>query len=165
MKTCPYLFLDLWEAHEQIGTNIKKWGGPKIGKVWRGVCRVLDLYFWNGKNQRVRCKKTFENWLRITGSKLNVSECHLKMALVICIKLLQWALISLKTVGYMENIPSNVNLFDCVSYILVVDFLTRSRWDSRPNISPTPLFNFHPDSFLTICVLFLINWEVTYFFL
>ena len=36
------------------------------------------------KNQKVRCKKPFENWLRVSGSKLNVSVLDLKkMALLI----------------------------------------------------------------------------------
>ena len=30
------------------------------------------------KNQRVRCKKPFENWLRVSWSKLNVSAFELK---------------------------------------------------------------------------------------
>ena len=35
------------------------------------------------KNQRVRCKKPFENWLRVSGSKLNVSVLDFKkMALL-----------------------------------------------------------------------------------
>ena len=40
---------------------------------------------WHSReNQRVRCKKkTFENWLRVSGSQLNVSECHLKNDLII----------------------------------------------------------------------------------
>ena len=56
-----------------------KVGGPKLGKV----CRVSGPVFleWK-KNQRVRCKKTFKNWLRVTGSKLNVSESDLKNGLL-----------------------------------------------------------------------------------
>ena len=63
-------------------------GGTKIWKSVKGVCRVSRPKFleWK-KNQRVRCKKPFENWLRVSGSKLNVSESELKkMALVIFIR-------------------------------------------------------------------------------
>ena len=55
-----------------------KVGGPKIGKVWRGLCRVLGPVFLEYENQRVRCKKTFENSLSVSGSRLNVSEYDLK---------------------------------------------------------------------------------------
>ena len=34
------------------------------------------------RNQRVRCKKTFENCFRVSGSKLNVSESELKNGII-----------------------------------------------------------------------------------
>ena len=77
-KTWPYLFSDLWEAHEQIGTNIRKWGAQKLEKCEGGCVGFRDPKFLNEKNQRVRCKKPFAIWLRVSGWKLNISDWHFK---------------------------------------------------------------------------------------
>ena len=54
--------------------------GPKFWKVWIGCIESWDPYFTNEKNQEVRCKKTFENWLRVPGSKISSLKCYVKNA-------------------------------------------------------------------------------------
>ena len=50
---------------------------PTIGKVWIGCVGFRDPYFrW--ENQEVEFNKPFENWLRVSGPKLNVSELDLR---------------------------------------------------------------------------------------
>ena len=45
-------FLDLWEAHEQIGTKIKKWGAQKLEKCEGGCEGFRDPKFLNDKKTK-----------------------------------------------------------------------------------------------------------------
>ena len=51
----------------------KKWKSVKGGMQGFGTPTVLTE-----KNQRVRCKKPFEDWMRVSGSKLHISAAQLK---------------------------------------------------------------------------------------
>ena len=51
--------------------SISERGSPKFGKLWRRYVEFRDPKFLNEKkNQGVRCKKPFANWLRVSGWKL-----------------------------------------------------------------------------------------------
>ena len=43
------------------------------------MCRVLGPVFFNKKIKEYDVKEPFENWLRVSGSKLNFSEYDLKI--------------------------------------------------------------------------------------
>ena len=69
-KTWPYLFSDLWEAHEQIGTNIRKWGAQKLEKCEGGCVGFRDPKFLNEKKSKSTMQKTVCNlvegkWVKI----------------------------------------------------------------------------------------------------
>ena len=58
-------------------------GVPKNWKSVKGCVGYRDPIFLKERNQGVRCKKAFANWLRVIGRKFNGSDWHLKMALII----------------------------------------------------------------------------------
>ena len=47
-----------WHQHQKVGAH-------KLEKREEGCVGFRDPNFLNGKNQGVRCKKLFENWLRV----------------------------------------------------------------------------------------------------
>ena len=71
-KTFIYLFSDLSDVHELIGTKIRRWWGwgQNFWKLWRGCVGFWNTFF--RMNQEVRCKKPFENWFTVNGSKLDL---------------------------------------------------------------------------------------------
>ena len=66
-----------------MGTSRADWdqnpevGGPKIGKG-KGF---RDSYYFNGKNQRARRNKPFENSMRVSVSKLHICTARSKKGL------------------------------------------------------------------------------------
>ena len=72
--------LDNPYSHFQTCWDFRSRLGPKSemgSKNWKSVNECVGFknpYFLNGKNQKVRCKKTVESWWRVSDSKLNVSD-------------------------------------------------------------------------------------------
>ena len=67
LNTFIYLFSDVCRLGPKYESE-----GTKIWKTVKGVCRVLEPIFRMRKNQEVRNKKSFENWLTVSGSKIEL---------------------------------------------------------------------------------------------
>ena len=61
LQTFIYLFSDHCSVHEL-----------EFGKLWRRVSTFWIPIFRMRKSQNVRCEKTFENWMTVTGSKIEL---------------------------------------------------------------------------------------------
>ena len=61
-----------WDKNPKVGDQ-------ELEKCEGGVVGFREPYFWNEKKtQGVRCEKSFENWKRVSGSKLHVFTTRFK---------------------------------------------------------------------------------------